>query len=156
MMHTITSPCQPLWGNETTVASPIRRCASQITSCPDTPRPFCERFVSPWPDRLAPEARQEGSPGRKPWVGWKNDRAPVGATQIRWSPGIRLCRASGASLHLSTFPSANALGYLLNAPPALSPAVPSLLNRLKFVALCYPTTPRWLGLTLVSTGKTSA
>src|SRR5260370_5560636 len=72
----------------------------------------------------------------------KTVSSPGGATRIRWPTrgGRRLCRASGACLHYRTIPSADALGYLPDAPPALFLVIRCILDRLEF--LVHAITPR--------------
>ena len=56
------------------------------------------------------------------------------------------CAAPTALVTISTFPSANALGYLLNAPPALLSVVLSTLDRPKFCDLTTPQGSVTIGL----------
>src|SRR5260370_957443 len=90
---------------------------------------LCARFV---PD---------GSPGRKPWVNGKNGFQPQrGDTRFQDLRAPRHACAAPPALVIiyRTFPSADALGYLLNAPPALFEAVLCILDRLKFWLMQLP------------------
>src|SRR5262249_44105772 len=65
----------------------------------------------------ARKPRALGTPaGRQPWVNGENGTEPRRGDTIRWPRGTCSCRASGARHDVSTFPSASALGYPLDAP----------------------------------------
>ena len=83
--------------------------------------------------RRVEKVAQGVSPGSKV----KIVPSPRGATQFHSLAG-HPCAAPPALVIISTFPSADALAYLLNAPTALSSAIRCILNRPKFLVMQPP------------------